>query len=151
VNPNTIVCDAVQLYRERAAQNAVELLVECDERVGSVLLDPDGFHDLLSNLVSNALDACIFDTTKKSHWVSVKSFLEPTGEFRLEVADNGQGIPKDMCSEVFTEMFSSKGRAGTGLGLLVVYRVVSAHGGQVNVLSDEDVGTVFNVILPLSV
>ena len=150
VNPNSIVCEAVQLYSERAAQNDVELLVDPDKRVGEVLLDPDGFHDLLTNLVSNALDACIFDTTKTTHWVSVKTFLEPTGEFRLEVADNGSGIPKDMCSEVFTEMFSSKGREGTGLGLLVVYRVVSAHGGQVNVLSDEDVGTVFNVILPLA-
>ena len=37
----------------------------------------------------------------------------------------------------------------TGLGLLVIYRVVCAHGGHVNVLSDEDVGTVFTIIIPL--
>jgi signal transduction histidine kinase len=46
-------------------------------------------------------------------------------------------------------MFTSKGRSGTGLGLLVIYRVVCAHGGQVSVLSEEDVGTVFTVILPI--
>lgn len=149
VDPNSIVCEAVQLYRDRAAKNGVDLLVEPDRHAPEMMLDPNGFHDLLTNLISNALDACIFDTATRSHWVSVKSLLEPSGEFRLEVADNGQGIPSDMCSEVFTEMFSSKGRTGTGLGLLVVYRVVSAHGGQINVLSDEDVGTVFNIVLPL--
>jgi PAS domain S-box-containing protein len=149
VRPNALVCEAVRLYRDRAAQHGVDLIVELDERVGAALLDPDGFHNMLTNLLSNAIDACAFDTTKERHWVEVKTLLDPTGELVLEVSDNGQGIPKDMCSEVFVEMFTSKGRAGTGLGLLVIYRVVCAHGGHVNVLSEEDVGTVFTVIIPL--
>lgn len=149
VQPNALVCEAVRLYREKAAEFGVELIVELDSRVGSALLDPDGFHNMLTNLLSNAVDACAFDTTKDDHWVSVKTLLDPTGELVLEVADNGQGIPKDMCSEVFVEMFTSKGRTGTGLGLLVIYRVVCAHSGHVNMLSDEDVGTVFTIIIPL--
>ena len=149
MRPNTLVCEAVRLFRDKAAQNDVELHVELDQRVGAAVLDPDGFHNMLTNLLSNAIDACAFDTTKDRHWVSVKTVLDPTGELVLEVSDNGQGIPKDMCSEVFVEMFTSKGRTGTGLGLLVIYRVVCAHGGHVNMLSDEDVGTVFTIIIPL--
>ena len=149
VRPNALVCEAVRLYREKAARCDVELIVELDQRIGPAWLDPDGFHNMLTNLLSNAVDACTFDTTKDRHWVSVKTLLDPTGELVLEVSDNGQGIPKDMCSEVFVEMFTSKGRSGTGLGLLVIYRVVCAHGGHVNVLSDEDVGTVFTIIIPL--
>jgi signal transduction histidine kinase len=149
MQPNALVCEAVRLYRDQAAQHDVELIVELDQRVGVALLDPDGFHNMLTNLLSNAIDACAFDTSKDRHWVSVKTVLDPTGELVLEVSDNGQGIPKDMCSEVFVEMFTSKGRTGTGLGLLVIYRVVCAHGGHVNMLSDEDVGTVFTIIIPL--
>jgi PAS domain S-box-containing protein len=148
VDPNAQVCEAVRLYRDRAAQHGVDLHVEFDDRLESMRLDPDGFHNMLTNLLSNSLEACVYDTTKDRHWVSVKTVLDATGQVVIEVADNGQGIPKDMCSEVFAEMFTSKGRSGTGLGLLVIYRVVCAHGGQVNVLSDEDVGTVFTVILP---
>jgi Signal transduction histidine kinase len=104
---------------------------------------------MVTNLLSNALDACRFDTTKERHWVSVKTFLEAGGQLHLEVADNGPGIPRRLCGAVFQEMFTTKGAGGTGLGLLVVYRVVCAHEGQVTVLSEEGVGTIFTVILPL--
>lgn len=149
IDPNSLVCEAARLYRDKALKHGVDLHVELDDRLESARLDPEGFHNLMTNLLSNALDACVFDTTKERHWISVKTVLDPTGELVLEVADNGQGIPKNMCGEVFAEMFTSKGRSGTGLGLLVIYRVVCAHGGQVSVLSDEDVGTVFTVILPI--
>lgn len=149
VVPNVIVSDAVRLYRERAARHDVEMHVELDPRLESAPLDPDGFHNLITNLLSNAVEACIFDTTKSLHWISVKTFLDSAGQMFLEVADNGRGIPKDMCGDVFTEMFTTKGHAGTGLGLLVVHRVVCAHGGHIGVMSEEGVGTVFTVILPL--
>ncbi len=145
-----LVCDAVTLYREKAAADGVELLVSQDPRLGVGWLDPEGFHNLLTNLISNAVDACRFETERGDHWVRVATFLEPGGQLRLEVADNGRGIPKELCGEVFSEMFTTKGSGGTGLGLLVVYRVVCAHRGQITVLSEEGVGTVFNVILPLS-
>jgi signal transduction histidine kinase len=73
---------------------------------------------------------------------------EPGGQLTLEVADNGTGIPADLHSEVFSEMFSTKGARGTGLGLLVVYRVATAHRGEISVLSDDGFGTVFTVIFP---
>jgi len=149
VDPNSLVCEAVGLYRELAARQGIEMHVELDRRLESVCLDPEGFHNLLTNLLSNALDACIYDTGKNRHWVSVKTLRGSQHELVVEVAENGMGIPKEMCGDVFTEMFTTKGPLGTGLGLLVVHRVVCAHGGQISVLSDEGVGTVFTVILPL--
>jgi len=148
-----LICEAVELYREKAAAVDVELLTNIDPRLGGGWkgwMDAEDVHNLLTNLLSNAVDACAFDTDKEHHWVQVGAFLEPGGQLRLEVADNGRGIPRELCGEVFTEMFTTKGAGGTGLGLLVVYRVVCAHGGDIAVLSDEGVGTVFNVILPLS-
>lgn len=145
-----LICEAVELYRDKAAADGVDLLVNIDHRLGCGWVDAEGFHNLLTNLLSNAVDACRFDTGVSHHWVQVGAFLEPGGQLRLEVADNGRGIPRELCGEVFTEMFTTKGSGGTGLGLLVVYRVVCAHRGEITVLSDEGVGTVFNVILPLS-
>jgi len=148
-DPNSLVCEAADLYRARAAQQGVELQVALDRRLESAQLDPEGFHNLMTNLLSNAVDACIYDTGKKRHWISVKTFLGSQNELVVEVAENGMGIPKKMCGDVFTEMITTKGSLGTGLGLLIVYRVVCAHGGQISVLSEEGVGTVFTVILPL--
>jgi len=150
VDPNPLVCEAVELYRVRAQRDGTNLLVALDPRIGPGWLEAEGVHRLVTNLLSNALDACRFDTGKEHHWVSVKTFLEAGGQLHLEVADNGPGIPRRLCGAVFEEMFTTKGSGGTGLGLLVVYRVVCAHGGRITVLSDEGVGTVFTVILPLT-
>jgi len=151
-NPNDVVRDAALLYCDRVKAAEIELIVDLDPRVREAGFDPEGLHNLVTNLLSNALDACRFDpdADRKRHWISVKTFLESGGQFHLEVAENGQGIPKEMTSDVFSEMFTTKGSRGTGLGLLVVYRVVCAHGGQITVMSDEGVGSVFNVLLPLS-
>ncbi len=145
-----LVLESVRLYRDAAALEGIDLLVNTDPRVSSSWLDPEGFHNMLTNLISNALDAVRFDTEKQHHWVQVSTFLEPGGQLRLEVADNGRGIPKELCGDLFTEMFTTKGSGGTGLGLLVVYRVVCAHSGHISVLSEEGVGTVFSIILPLN-
>jgi len=147
---NPLICEAVELYRSRALREDIELSVALDSRLEYGWLDAEGVHRLVTNLVSNALDACRFDTAKKRHWVSIKTFLEAGGQLHLEVADNGPGIPRRLCGSVFEEMFTTKGSGGTGLGLLVVYRVVCAHGGQITVLSEEGAGTVFTVILPLN-
>ncbi len=147
---NPLICEAVELYRPRALKDGTELSVELDPRLGTGWLDAEGVHRLVTNLLSNALDACRFDTDTERHWVSVKTFLEAGGQLHLEVADNGPGIPRRLCGSVFEEMFTTKGSGGTGLGLLVVYRVVCAHGGRITVLSEEGAGTVFTVILPLT-
>ncbi|RLE23256.1 MAG: hypothetical protein DRJ65_12215 [Acidobacteria bacterium] len=144
-----LVCEAVKLYEEKAASDGVELLISQDPQLETGWLDSEGFYNLLTNLISNAVDACRFETSRERHWVQVSTLLEPGGQLRLEVADNGRGIPKELCGEVFSEMFTTKGSGGTGLGLLVVYRVVCAHRGQITVLSEEGVGTVFTIILPL--
>ena len=150
VDVGDLVRETLRLYRDAAALEGIDLLINTDPRVSSSWLDPEGFHNMLTNLISNALDAVRFDTEKEHHWVQVSTFIEPGGQLRLEVADNGRGIPKELCGDLFTEMFTTKGSGGTGLGLLVVYRVVCAHRGQISVLSEEGVGTVFSIILPLN-
>jgi len=150
INPNTVVCEAARLFAPRVVQEGLRLTVELDSRVEDGLFDPEGLHNMVTNLLANALEACRFDTTKDQHWISVKSLLESSGQYLLEVADNGHGIPSEVNARLFSDMLTTRGGAGTGLGLLVVYQVVSAHRGEVSVLSEEGLGSVFSVVLPLS-
>ena len=66
----------------------------------------------------------------------------------VEVADNGAGIPDDAKEKVFESFFSTKGTEGTGLGLLVVQKVVEEHRGSVSFTSTVGQGTTFRVVFP---
>ena len=149
VAPNSVVCEAARLFRAKVAQEGVEFTVELDPRVGHGWIDPEGLHNLVTNLLVNALEACRFDTGKDHHWIGVKSVLDSGGRFVLEVSDNGHGIPSEINCRLFADVLSTRGTAGTGLGLLVVYHVVSAHRGEISVLSEDGLGSVFTVTLPL--
>ena len=70
------------------------------------------------------------------------------GSTIVEVSDNGSGIPKDVHDKVFKGFFSTKGTEGTGLGLLVVQKVIDEHGGTVSFESEEGRGTRFTAEFP---
>jgi two-component system NtrC family sensor kinase len=67
----------------------------------------------------------------------------------LEVRDTGHGIPPENMPRIYTPFFTTKGEGkGVGLGLAVVYGIVQAHGGDIEVQSTLGEGTVFRVSLP---
>ncbi|NUO83194.1 hybrid sensor histidine kinase/response regulator, partial [candidate division KSB1 bacterium] len=69
----------------------------------------------------------------------------------LEIEDNGEGIPPELLSKIFDPFFTTKGEGkGVGLGLSVVYGIVEAHGGELEVNSSLGKGTIFMVTLPLA-
>ena len=70
----------------------------------------------------------------------------------LEVQDCGAGIPEDVLARVFDPFFTTKPEGqGVGLGLAVVYGIVDAHGGTIELRSKPGEGTTARVVLPLSV
>ena len=73
----------------------------------------------------------------------------------IEIEDNGIGIPKDDTAHIFDRFYRvDKARArdtgGTGLGLAIASEAVSQHGGHIEVISEEGVGSKFIIILPYS-
>ena len=64
----------------------------------------------------------------------------------MQISDNGSGIPKDKLDKIFIPFFTTKAE-GTGLGLALVHRIVTDHGGNVAVESNER-GTAFRITLP---
>lgn len=81
----------------------------------------------------------------------VRAYYSPAGRnVKIEVSDNGNGIPEENVAKIFDPFFSTKdvGR-GTGLGLYVTYGIIQKHQGEISVSSRPDQGTTFTIILPL--
>ena len=68
---------------------------------------------------------------------------------RVEISDNGSGIPKEIKDKIFDPFFTTKGVGeGTGLGLSIVMGIVEEHKGQIEVVSEVGNGTKFIIHLP---
>jgi PAS domain S-box-containing protein len=150
IDPGLVVRNVFDLFEDRARKSNVSFDLELPDSLPQGRFDPEALHSLLTNLVINALDACINDATgdKDRHHVIIRSRCESDGKFIFEVEDNGTGIPGHVGESVFEDFFSTKGREGTGLGLLVARRIADEHGGTITFRSVEGKGTVFHAKFP---
>jgi PAS domain S-box-containing protein len=148
VDPNVPAQEVSDLFRERAAQAGVRLEVDLQSDLREAPLDEDAIHTCLSNLVSNAIDACMV-AEKTRDFVVTLSSREEDDVLVYEVADNGLGMDYEISKKVFSKFFTTKGSdRGTGLGLLTTKRIIHQHGGQISFTSTEGEGSVFRIELP---
>jgi signal transduction histidine kinase len=147
VDPNQIVTQVIALFSDTARLAGVELSAELAEGIAGAPLDEDALHICLTNLVSNALDAC---TAGDNHAGRVTvSTHERDGALVFEVADNGVGIDCEIKHKVFTTFFTTKAmNKGTGLGLLTTRKIVQEHGGKVSFESNAGKGSTFRLEFP---
>jgi signal transduction histidine kinase len=149
-SPNGIANDVCELMLQKARENQVDIVKDFDPSIGMVSMDPRTLHSALLNLMTNAIDACLFDKeTDKSWQVVLKTIREDEKSLRFDVADNGAGMSEEVKEKLFTSFFSTKGHRGTGLGLMVTRKLVEEQGGQISVTSKPDIGTTFTIRLPL--
>jgi signal transduction histidine kinase len=81
--------------------------------------------------------------------ITVRTRLDPEGRLvEVAVTDNGPGIAAEVREKLFLPYFTTKAR-GTGLGLAICQRIVSDHGGTIDVRSEAGAGATFTVALPL--
>ena len=147
--PNAIANDVCGLMEASAKEYGVEIIKDFDPSMREVPLDPKGIHRCLLNLVSNAIDACLFDSNTGKKWVvQVATILENDGTVRFEVTDNGCGMDEEVKKKLFTSFFSTKEGRGTGLGLLNTQKIVQEHGGTITVDSEPGKGSTFTIRLP---
>jgi len=139
---NTTVEHAVMLGRQQALAKSVEIALRKDPSLPEVEHDSDQIHQVLLNLLLNALQAI-------DEPGSITVTLERRGDTAVvKVADNGRGISPDHLPNIFRPFFTTKGD-GTGLGLWLARRIVEDHQGRIDVTSTLGKGTTFTVIVPL--
>jgi len=146
IEPNKLVEEIVDLYHEVAKNAGIDLRCDLDPKIGKAPLDPDGIHTCLTNLVSNAIDACEM-SDKKARYVEIRT-RRKNGCLVFEVADNGEGMDYEIKKKIFTTFFTTKGGEGTGLGLLTTRKIVHEHGGKIVVNSRRGGGARFRIELP---
>jgi two-component system NtrC family sensor kinase len=144
----TIVRTTVGLVSHKLKLLNVEAELRLDDSLPPLPCDVSQMQQVVLNLVMNGAEAT---RPHGSGRVSVTTRRSDDGESAvLEVADDGEGIPKDVVDRIFDPFFTTKEDGkGVGLGLAVVYGIVESHGGRIELRTREGRGTAFEVTLPL--
>ena len=109
-----------------------------------VYADKNQLIRVFNNLIQNAVQAIGHDKDG-----SIQINLEREGsEYRINIADNGPGIPEDMVDKIFSPSFTTKS-SGMGLGLALVKSIILEAGGSIHFESSADTGTVFTISIPV--
>ncbi len=145
--------DLVHLFREieaimgpRAQSAGVELSFEIAPDLPVVMIDAEQIKQVLVNLMRNGIEAITHDGGR----VTVSAARAQSGhEVEIRVDDNGDGIPEEHLSRLFTPFFTTKEMGkGTGLGLAIAYGIIKMHSGDISVESNPGKGTTFTILLP---
>lgn len=111
----------------------IEITVQTDPADLILHADENLIHQVLSNLVANALQAV---DTVETPTISLRSFVNEEDQVVLEVMDNGPGISDELLSQIFVPFFTTK-EQGSGLGLSISRQIMRLHGGSISVISSR--------------
>lgn len=142
-NLNKVIEDTLALLAPEMEERNVSVHLNLDETLPSLPLDGDQMKQAFFNLLKNSYQA-LPGSGGEVHIDSVSNEFEIV----VSVKDNGSGISPELMGSLF-EPFRSGRASGTGLGLLIVRRIVREHGGEIKVESEEGKGTSVHIYLPL--
>ncbi|MFZ2491930.1 MAG: ATP-binding protein [Thermoanaerobaculia bacterium] len=144
---NALIRTTVSLVSHKLQLANVQADLQLEESLPSVRCDGSQVQQVVMNLILNGAEAI-----KGGGVVHVRTSTEPDRSgVVLEVSDTGSGIPPELIDKIFNPFFTTKEDGkGVGLGLAVVYGIVQAHGGEIEVSSVVGHGTTFRVRLPLT-
>jgi signal transduction histidine kinase len=143
----TILDEAVELLRPLAEAEGIRLTRELGEALPTVFVDPARIHQVLSNLVGNAIKF-----TPRGGRITMRAQLVGD-EVRVAVTDTGPGIAPDQLPHIFCRFWQGQrtDSRGLGLGLAIAKGIVEAHGGRIWVESRVGEGSVFLFAVPVVV
>jgi signal transduction histidine kinase len=156
LNPQTVqltplIEEVVGTARQLAEQNKNRLIVEVQENLGTMAVDPMRLRQILFNLLSNA---CKF-TKEGEVKLTARRFADEGNWIEVAVADSGIGMTPEQQGKLFEEFAqadktTAQRFGGTGLGLAITRKLARLMGGDVTVASELGKGSVFTVRLPVA-
>lgn len=145
VDLNQMVEDGLYFLETRCIKAGIELVRDLHPDLPKVTADPSQLHQVLVNLVVNALQAM-----PEGGRLTIRT-MASNSHVSLIVEDTGTGMTKEVLQQIFIPFFTTKEIGeGTGLGLPVVHGIVTAHGGSIKVDSEVGHGSRFEILLPVS-
>jgi two-component system NtrC family sensor kinase len=145
MNVNSVIREVTSFLEREAVYRKIDLRLKLDETLHMISSDKGQIQQVFLNLLTNAFAA----VEDKGIITVVSSNLDEGEGIRVDVSDNGCGIPETIIKNIFDPFFSTKKEKGTGLGLSITYGIVKKLNGSITVKSREGEGTTFSVILPV--
>jgi PAS domain S-box-containing protein len=139
---NEVVAQTLELLRPELENRGLLVEEQLARPLPDAPLDPAQIKQALVNLVKNSMQAMT-----RGGVLTLETGRLAEGVW-VSVADTGVGIPREQLNRLFEPFFTTK-KKGTGLGLMIVYRIVRDHGGRIDVESHPGKGTTFRLWLPL--
>ena len=148
VNLHELFADIIEEQSVRANQKSIEVKTFFDPAITSIKTDPNLIRMMITNLYTNAVKY-----TREAGTIHV-GFGKKDGDLIITVQDNGMGIPPGDQDAIFSKLFRAGNAVrnvpdGTGLGLYIVKEAVGVLRGNVSFTSTENIGTTFEILLPL--
>jgi two-component system phosphate regulon sensor histidine kinase PhoR len=146
----SLINKAVTILKPKALEKEITIDVEAPETLPAFEGDADMLCQVLINLIDNSISY-----TQSGGEIQIKASAG-SGELKVDVKDNGIGIPQESLHRVFERFYRvdkarSREQGGTGLGLSIVKHIIDAHHGTVHVESSLGLGSTFSFSLPLTV
>jgi signal transduction histidine kinase len=131
----------------KISKRGIGFTTEIAPRLGDFEVDEAVVAPAILNLLENAVDACAETAARSGHRIAFRVRGDPE-QVVFEVEDDGIGMSPETQAKIFDLFFSSKGKAGTGLGLFITRQVISQHAGTIAVASVPGQGSRFRICLP---
>lgn len=144
---NEPIKESIQTFIDICKEQSINIEGKLDTSLPPVLIDKDQIREAVNNIISNAIDAM-----PKGGTLRINTFMEELHNVNYvaaEVADTGNGIPKEKLNMIFEPFYTTKEiGTGTGLGLSICKKIIDEHDGLMIVESELGKGTTFTLFFP---
>lgn len=147
VSISEILHNTLKLMDHQFKVNNVDHELEIGDHLPTVYGDKNGLQQVFLNLINNAVDA-LEEKQKDERKIRIRATSNGDA-VRIEIADNGCGIPEEIQQSIFDPFFTTKGEdKGTGLGLSIIGTILQKHNASIQLASDVNHGTCFTISIP---
>ncbi|WP_407941571.1 PAS domain S-box protein [Metabacillus schmidteae] len=138
-----IMKETTELLSAQAILVNVQMILEIEDNLPLIYCEPNQLKQVFINVLKNAIEVM-----PKGGQIDVKIKQKNEDNLFVSITDRGSGISEDKIKRLGQPFYTTKER-GTGLGLMVSYKIIEEHQGQVDVESEEGKGTTFHITLPI--
>jgi PAS domain S-box-containing protein len=142
---NQIIRHVVTLIGTQAIINNIHLVHKLADNLPTISCEENQLKQVIINLIKNAIEAMPTGGT-----ITVETGMHDEDHLFIRIVDEGKGIPSEMLEKLGEPFYTTKDH-GTGLGLMVCYKIIENHLGEIRVNSEVNQGTTFEVILRTSI
>jgi len=138
-----VMNETLELLNGQALMHNIQFNVEYANELPYVFCEPNQMKQVFINIIKNAIEVM-----PQGGFVTIKMDNQPKEYIHIVVEDQGEGIPEKKIKRLGEPFYTTKER-GTGLGLMVSYKIIKEHKGKVKVESEVGVGTKFHIYIPI--